>query len=542
MARPRPPFRSVRERSPAGGSATAEVAGPSRRARAGRPGPGHGARRAHGPRTRAVARGAGVRAALGRRRRPPRRRQGRNAAGDEEARRAAELQRPAGRGQHEERRTRVSGEARGRRAGPAAPAARASLRGDVRALVVPAGPAHRARGARRRRSGLAARRGGGSPGGLCHLPERRDRARRTSRPAADRGGLLGAARRTPRRDTGDEAAFGFRYLLFLDGAAHRLRAGRGGPLAAAPRPGRDPDRLALLASAHAGRRWRSLNVLRAALAASSIAFAAAAQGAAPAPQAGAPAQPSPEMAQAPAPPAGSPLTLERAIQLALERNYDLRRSEYQALLAGQDLVIARASILTKLNVNGSLGNTRVGGGQVTGTFTDPVTGREVVQIARTEVFRGYSASLSASQLLFDGGKWWNNLAAFDLTLASSQANLEEQRLTTVFTVEQRFFELVRRKRRSAAGIRPTSSSACSRVAAPRKPTCTPRGRTATATRSIASGRKPASSWPGRTWRSASPRIRPRRWPSSSPPRCGRTPRRRRRRRTPSRPRSGDGRA
>jgi len=152
------------------------------------------------------------------------------------------------------------------------------------------------------------------------------------------------------------------------------------------------------------------------------------------------------MAQAPAPPAGSPLTLERAIQLALERNYDLRRSEYQALLAGQDLVIARASILPKLNVNGSLGNTRVGGGQVTGTFTDPVTGREVVQIARTEVFRGYSASLSASQLLFDGGKWWNNLAAFDLTLASSQANLEEQRLTTVFTVEQRFFELVRQQR------------------------------------------------------------------------------------------------
>jgi len=187
-------------------------------------------------------------------------------------------------------------------------------------------------------------------------------------------------------------------------------------------------------------------VFRAALAASSIAFGAAAQGAAPAPQAGAPAQPSPEMAQAPASPAGSPLTLERAIQLALERNYDLRRSEYQALLAGQDLVIARASILPKLNVNGSLGNTRVGGGQVTGTFTDPVTGREVVQIARTEVFRGYSASLSASQLLFDGGKWWNNLAAFDLTLASSQANLEEQRLTTVFTVEQRFFELVRQQR------------------------------------------------------------------------------------------------
>ncbi len=188
-------------------------------------------------------------------------------------------------------------------------------------------------------------------------------------------------------------------------------------------------------------------MLRAALAASSVAFAAVAQGgSAPAAQSAPPVQPPPEMAQPPAPPPANALTLERAIQLALERNYDLRRSEYQALSAGQDVVIARAAILPKLNVNGSLSNTRVGGGQVTGTFVDPLTGQEVVQIARTEVFRGYSATLSASQLLFDGGKWWNNLAAFDLTLSSSQANLEEQRLTTVFTVEQRFYELVRQQR------------------------------------------------------------------------------------------------
>ncbi|MFL5312532.1 MAG: TolC family protein [Myxococcales bacterium] len=169
-------------------------------------------------------------------------------------------------------------------------------------------------------------------------------------------------------------------------------------------------------------------MLRTALAAWCIAFAAAAQGGP------APAQ------QQPA------LTLERAIQLSLERNYDLRRTEYQMLSAGQDLVIARAAILPKLNVNASLSDTRVGGGQVTGTFTDPVTGAEVTQIARTEVFRGYGATLSASQLLFDGGKWWNNLAAFDLSLASSQASLDEQRLTTVFTVEQRFYELVRQQR------------------------------------------------------------------------------------------------
>ena len=76
-------------------------------------------------------------------------------------------------------------------------------------------------------------------------------------------------------------------------------------------------------------------MLCAALAASSIAFAAAAQGgSAPAPQAGAPAQPSPDMSQAPAPAAGSPLTLERAIQLGVSKfnvNTELREAYLGAL-------------------------------------------------------------------------------------------------------------------------------------------------------------------------------------------------------------------
>jgi outer membrane protein TolC len=143
---------------------------------------------------------------------------------------------------------------------------------------------------------------------------------------------------------------------------------------------------------------------------------------------------------------GNGLTLERAVQLALQNNPDLIRAELQSLSAEQDIVIARAQLLPSLNFNASLSDTRSGGGVVLGTFTDPTTGTEVTQVSRTEVFRGYGASLSIRQVLFDGLKSWNALDAAAALQASAKANADEQRLLTIFTVEQRFYELVRQQR------------------------------------------------------------------------------------------------
>ena len=70
-------------------------------------------------------------------------------------------------------------------------------------------------------------------------------------------------------------------------------------------------------------------MIRAALAASFVAFAAAAQGGAQ-PQQPGNAQQQPANTQ----PANA-LTLEQAVKLALERNYDLRRSEYQSRLVAR---------------------------------------------------------------------------------------------------------------------------------------------------------------------------------------------------------------
>ena len=163
-------------------------------------------------------------------------------------------------------------------------------------------------------------------------------------------------------------------------------------------------------------------MIRAALAASCIAFAAAAQGGP------APAQ------QQPA------LTLEQAIQLAMERNFDLRRTQYQALSSGQDLITARAAILPHLDFNASVSEIRLNGQQFTNT------GVAIPGATTTNYSTQFSGRVQLTQLLFDGGKWWNNLAAADLNLAASDAGVDEQRLTTVFTVEQRFYELVRAQR------------------------------------------------------------------------------------------------
>ena len=184
-------------------------------------------------------------------------------------------------------------------------------------------------------------------------------------------------------------------------------------------------------------------MLRVALAASLLSVAAQQGGTAPSPQTaspqpGAPVQPPPEVQQRPSPPPPNALTLERAIQLALQGNYDLRRAQYQELTAEQTLVTARANILPKLDFNGSLIRIRQGTGtQVVGGVPIPVA---------AHIFNQYSGTVTVRQLVFDGGNWWNNLKAASLALQSSQASIEEQRLTTIYTVEQRFYELIRQQR------------------------------------------------------------------------------------------------
>src|SRR5437870_2228802 len=109
-----------------------------------------------------------------------------------------------------------------------------------------------------------------------------------------------------------------------------------------------------------------------------------------------------------------------------------------ALSAEQDRVIARAASLPLVNFNASIGVTRQGSGDVV------VQGVSFPQPAA--VFSTGNAGLTVRQLVFDGGKWWNNLSAASLGLAASEAQVDEQRLQISYLIEQRFYELVRAQR------------------------------------------------------------------------------------------------
>jgi outer membrane protein len=130
------------------------------------------------------------------------------------------------------------------------------------------------------------------------------------------------------------------------------------------------------------------------------------------------------------------LTLERAIAIARDRNPDLKRQDLVAQQAEADLVAARSAILPHLDFNASAGAFRVGqgntfNGTVYSALDAPVSGGTF----------GLGASLR--QLVFDGGKWWNNLSAASSGVEAGQQQVAEQRLEVTFLVTQRFLELVR---------------------------------------------------------------------------------------------------
>jgi outer membrane protein len=136
------------------------------------------------------------------------------------------------------------------------------------------------------------------------------------------------------------------------------------------------------------------------------------------------------------------LTLEQAVQTALQRNPDLQRQVLLQLSSEQDLIISRSAILPRLDFNGSVSRTRQGAGNL-------VLNGVVVETTPLSISNFWQGGLTLRQLVFDGGKWWNNLAAADLTVDANKAQVDEQRLQIAYLVEQRFYELVRAQRQLA---------------------------------------------------------------------------------------------
>jgi outer membrane protein TolC len=133
-----------------------------------------------------------------------------------------------------------------------------------------------------------------------------------------------------------------------------------------------------------------------------------------------------------------PMTLDEAVKIALQRNPDLQRQILLSLSAEQDVILSRSNILPQVTFNASFAEIRVNGPVLVSGATVPTNG--------TTYSGNFSGSLQVSQLVFDGGKWWNNLSASQLGAEAGDAQVDEQRLQITYLVEQRFYELVRAQR------------------------------------------------------------------------------------------------
>src|SRR5882672_7232558 len=326
--------------------------------------------------------------------------------------RAAHLDERAGhRGRDAQRRAPLPGDPGGDRSpgGAALPAPRRALGGG--AGLVPPRP-------RERTGRLPGGRGGPAPG-RHRQPARRihgaaaDLAPGGSRgPRASRSGRGARLAGTSALGRRPQAGGCVRFLFALGRGDDGLRCRGGGRRAHAARAGRHALRLGLPAAGRQRRNARRSVVARVLILAALLSTAAVAQ--------------------------QQPLTLDEAVKLALQRNTDLQRQILLSLSAEQDKVIARSAILPTVDFNASIGATRQGSGSVV------VQGVSFPQAAA--VYSTGRAALSVSQLIFDGGKWWNNLSAANLGLEASRVQVDEQRLQITYLVEQRFYELVRAQR------------------------------------------------------------------------------------------------
>jgi outer membrane protein len=143
---------------------------------------------------------------------------------------------------------------------------------------------------------------------------------------------------------------------------------------------------------------------------------------------------------------GTELTLERAVEIALQYHPARKAAESQAQSARERVGEARSEILPQVfGVAEYLRATDNGIGDTAyltapGISRAPTTGRHVNQL--TETFDNYTAGISAFQYLFDFGRARGLIAQRDAEADAQRARLRLVELDLVFEVSKAYFDLV----------------------------------------------------------------------------------------------------
>jgi outer membrane protein TolC len=126
------------------------------------------------------------------------------------------------------------------------------------------------------------------------------------------------------------------------------------------------------------------------------------------------------------------LTLEDAVRIAQAQTADVLSARQDILLADVNRIAALAPILPQLNLTSNAGSQfavrqtleirQNNAGAFINGIPNTITYGEFVDVhADTYSTPQFSAQLQASQLIFDGGKWWTVLAQADDVSAQAQA-------------------------------------------------------------------------------------------------------------------------
>jgi len=144
------------------------------------------------------------------------------------------------------------------------------------------------------------------------------------------------------------------------------------------------------------------------------------------------------------------LSLEECIQMALEYNATLKQKEYTNQSADYDVTGSYSGIMPVIDLSFRKGETTIGSSERiindVVVDVDPITGQPIYGTAKIKTPKQYakdnSLTLSVTQNLYDGGRWWNNINRAKLNKESSDYDLAGQRNETILTVQSLYYDLL----------------------------------------------------------------------------------------------------
>jgi outer membrane protein TolC len=145
--------------------------------------------------------------------------------------------------------------------------------------------------------------------------------------------------------------------------------------------------------------------------------------------------------------AAAPITLDEVRQ-ASRQNLDAVRAELAVTRAGLDRTDARSVIFPQVDLTASVGETFAGPSrrfatapqlQPDGTLTFVQRPVDLPPFAQGN----FQLGLQVSQLIYDGGRWWNQLSRTGALEEAAKGQLLEQQASSELEAVRRFYELLR---------------------------------------------------------------------------------------------------